>query len=909
MTREPLFTLRNFTQSYGGRTVLRIPELDIRRGEFVVFLGKSGCGKTTLMETLSLMRRPRNVEFNKAQVIFHEDAEHPRDFRDIWRDPNLATRIRSRHFSFMFQDSVFFEDIDIGENLILPRILQEERLPPGVRFRDFLGGLRAWAAESSETLGMAREKLTERINIQSGGQVQRFAFVRSILPDFRVLFADEPTGNLDEANADYIFRRMREFLTEAGDGMTILVVTHQKDLAIRYADRIVCIAENGVVVPQNTFNVFTIDGARVWRRETDDPQSSKNLGAILPESKSAREFSAVLDEVISSPAEPPEKPETPPEPPRKRPRRQAAPRQRLFVRAMMRNRSPDFRFRPTNPYFLVLFFFLAVGLAALGISHLNLKKLERKMKDPYINWLHLYPLMDYDINAMAATLDSTEVRKRFGIDYVGTTARFALYVLPKKWLPTDNPRTPDPVFGETMDFNSVIARKIYDDAKLEYNRPDWADSEKADLGLRDVRLIVTSEMLTSLGYAPDEPFVWVRYGGYDTPIPVMTTVKALPHKNAFLCSPGFYYAKSMENSLIPDIQGTARVLVYDSLRVGDFANVLVKAIEAKKFDFWPGQDDRKVRVESVPYAAGQCRSAKLAVISRLHQKEEWDRFQGIVDEAEPILDTPMVDPLTTDAEFDTAMVSLYDEPEPDTALTSVATLFTPVLHRCALDTLIAKVSQQTGIEARRFFPVKETYAELRDPEFIAQKHNGITIYLGSLDHIRELRAFLMERFHYELSIESVENLENYRSVARITTMLGVSVIVIILMFLAVYVIYILYIHLHKVRRLLGLLLAFGAAPGSLSAVYRRVILGFVVKTLLSALIASYAAYYLYLWVPANRLGQAVPREYLIFYFNPIQIALLVGVVLVSLVSSWIILRRFLRRQPGDLLYDRDEVKR
>jgi ABC-type lipoprotein export system ATPase subunit len=902
-TPAPLFTIRRFTQSYGGRTVLRIPELDIHRGQFVVFLGKSGCGKTTFMETLSLMRSPAKKEFAQAEVLFHEDTGATHDFRDIWRDPNLATRIRSRHFSFMFQDSVFFEDIDIGQNVILPRVIQQERLDKGERFKGFLTSLRDNAAEAAQRLGMNPDKLSERINIQSGGQVQRFAYARSVLPDFHVLFADEPTGNLDEANADFIFREMRRFLTEAGGNRTILVVTHQKDLAIRYADRIICIAENGVVDPHNIFSATLVDGHKVWHREsTPGALIETHKDRLLPEGKTIDAFAAELDTVISTPLPEPEMERTLPEK-RRRPKRQRAPRQNLFIRTMLRNRSPDFRFSPLNPYFLVLFFFLTVGLTALGISHLNLRKLELKMKDPYINWLHLYPLTEYDINTMAATLDSAAVKKRFGIDYVGTTARFALYVLPRSWLMSDNPATPDPVFGETMDFHSIIAHRIYGEGNLEYNSKAWPDSELADMGKRDVRLLVTTEMLTSLGYKPSEPYVFVRYGGYDTPIPVMTTVKALPHKNSFLCTPGFYHAKSVEEALVPEIQGTPRVLVYDSLKTEPFAKALIHGIEKHGFVFWPEEEDRKVRIEKPPYHRGQCGTARLLVISRIKQKEDWDRFQGIVEEDSIPEDDFLIDPLTTEAESDTAMISLYDEPAIDT--TVVFAPMVPVLHKCALDTLIAQVSKETGIEARRYFPVKETYED-DDPEFISQKHNGITIYLGSLDHIRELRAFLMERFHYELSIESVENLENYRSVARITTFLGLSVILIILMFLAVYVIYILYVHLHKIRRLLGLLLAFGAAPGSLSAVYRHAIVSFVLKTLVCALGISYGAYYLYLWLPVRYSHDPIPREYLLYFFNPIQIALLVGIVLVSLVSSWIILFRFLRRQPGDLLYDRQD---
>ena len=86
--KEILFSIRNFTQSYGGETVLNIPKLDIYKDEFVVFLGKSGCGKTTLLEILSLMRRSHQDEFERSQIVFYPDEKNDQsyEYNNLWKD-------------------------------------------------------------------------------------------------------------------------------------------------------------------------------------------------------------------------------------------------------------------------------------------------------------------------------------------------------------------------------------------------------------------------------------------------------------------------------------------------------------------------------------------------------------------------------------------------------------------------------------------------------------------------------------------------------------------------------------------------------------------------------------------------------------------------------------------------------
>jgi ABC-type lipoprotein export system ATPase subunit len=209
----------------GGAAVhaLQGVSLDVRRGERVALLGKSGSGKSTLLNLLGGLDRPTS---GVIQVAGHDLARLGAD--------GLA-RYRLTTVGMIFQSYNLVASRTAEENVELPLVFAGQ--PPGER--------RAQARRGLEQVGLGR-RLRHRPAELSGGEQQRVAIARALVNHPVILLADEPTGNLDSDNAAEVM----ELLTERvrAEGTTLLLVTHDEDLARRYTERTVRI-KDGRLVP------------------------------------------------------------------------------------------------------------------------------------------------------------------------------------------------------------------------------------------------------------------------------------------------------------------------------------------------------------------------------------------------------------------------------------------------------------------------------------------------------------------------------------------------------------------------------------------------------------------------------------------------------------------------------------
>ncbi len=230
-----LFEIENLRCSYDknyregvSKVILEIHKLLIPKGKKVFIVGESGIGKSTILETLGMMNNTI-VPDAQAKFLFYEEESRAVDLADLWRhsDKELSA-FRLKHFSFIFQSTNLMRNFTAYENIALTRMLQ------GYSEEEAF----ARAAEVLADLGLHHIDRYRMAQELSGGQQQRLAFARAILPDFTVLFGDEPTGNLDSDNAVKAMELLSEKLKQI-EGSSAIIVSHDMHLAVTFADVII----------------------------------------------------------------------------------------------------------------------------------------------------------------------------------------------------------------------------------------------------------------------------------------------------------------------------------------------------------------------------------------------------------------------------------------------------------------------------------------------------------------------------------------------------------------------------------------------------------------------------------------------------------------------------------------------
>ena len=216
---------RNISKTYsiGNRSIRVLDDVSfhVHSGEFVVIQGSSGSGKTTLLSLLSGLDQPSEGQvFLDGQEITH------------FSEDDLAP-IRNKSIGFVFQSFHLIPSLTAGENILFPAELRKDG-----------------SAEKRALSMLARIGLEKRMHNfphqLSGGEKQRLAICRALINDPKIVFADEPTGNLDAANGAAVLDMLLEMRRE--QGATLVLVTHSGEIAVR-ADRTVRL-EDGRIRPE-----------------------------------------------------------------------------------------------------------------------------------------------------------------------------------------------------------------------------------------------------------------------------------------------------------------------------------------------------------------------------------------------------------------------------------------------------------------------------------------------------------------------------------------------------------------------------------------------------------------------------------------------------------------------------------
>jgi len=224
-----------------GETVIRAVDgvsLEVFSGEFVALLGSSGSGKSSVLNLIAGLDRPTS-----GSVVVND-----RDLAQLSRE-ELA-RYRLHTVGMVFQSFNLIASMTLAENVELP-----------MRFAEIERGKRDSLAREALTRVGLQSRMSHRPSELSGGEQQRAALARALINRPQLLLADEPTGNLDSHTGTEIMDMVREFNEKLG--MTVVMVTHERALAERYAQRLIFLADGKLVSDETNANAVGAERGRL----------------------------------------------------------------------------------------------------------------------------------------------------------------------------------------------------------------------------------------------------------------------------------------------------------------------------------------------------------------------------------------------------------------------------------------------------------------------------------------------------------------------------------------------------------------------------------------------------------------------------------------------------------------------
>lgn len=211
---------KSFTDGDKITEILKGVNIQIQKGDFVAIMGRSGAGKSTTMYQLSLLDEPTSGEIIIDNVDTHTLNEEER------------TNFRLQNLGYVFQDYSLMQDLTAIENVALPLLMLGKSKTEAFEL----------AGKALDSVGLSERKESTPAKL-SGGEQQRVSIARAIAHAPKILFADEPTANLDHSNSNIVMDIFRQLNKE--NGLTIVMVTHEEEYR-KIVDKVITLEDGKI---------------------------------------------------------------------------------------------------------------------------------------------------------------------------------------------------------------------------------------------------------------------------------------------------------------------------------------------------------------------------------------------------------------------------------------------------------------------------------------------------------------------------------------------------------------------------------------------------------------------------------------------------------------------------------------
>lgn len=840
MPSTPVIEIKELYCSYvldKENTVLYIRNLDIPAGEVVFLLGSSGSGKSTLLETLGLM----NHTIASGSVVLNLGDSQRYEYHKLWdqNDTGQLSNLRRFFLSFIFQNTNLMENFTAYENICLSQMIKT-----GVPQQKAMDG----AVELMEQVGLPLSAVdAEKLSVNlSGGQRQRVSFVRALNNNFKLLLCDEPTGNLDEVNATELMKIVR---IQIGGDKTAIIVSHDINLALKYADRIILITKN----PEKGYGEVTDDNVFLrsqWSDYTEEKltrfrQKILELFRNGANNDAAETESAtdILNHDFNTDYK------------------------RLFA---LKEGRVLFGKRMINLWILtsiITLTFLAVGFANGTLSYLS-----QKLNDPFVRFLPIgIPFSKNDatmIEKFTTLLNNEEVINYYSIDTVTAYKEFRVPLFNVENGKTEfvRSRTINP-FDPLNDF-------IFDTKK----QMTWINGDSSFKSTRDLGIVISRKTLKRLGYPDDAKVVFMNSADeidstnnppsvFRSPVPIRAIVNDMPGKMGAMVTNYFYVSWLNNNDCVFDFRTHRKKIIFyvsDQEIAKSFVDDIKKMLASYS-------------ISEVVESEGNYDTLLYRADVRINN--ECEHLYSPGQEVWISLDTKPVKYQTTEFLYKKIIgLKSYEDNQ-----NSIVRIFdynnaAPVDEDLSRDYLSVIFADQRGLDSITPFS-----------NFIFRELNAS----NTKDEINII----------DIDAGSIQEKKNFNYISKMTFGITVLLVLFAVISISMFISNLLKTHLNKVKMNLGTYKAFGLSDSESVKIYLKIMLRFTMTGLLAAFVISLVIgnsidYYL-----RNAINIADIDRYFKF-FDGWSYFIIFVILLVTILTSYLNINRILSKTPGDLIYNR-----